>query len=109
MTDDTDTWQTDAETRLEVLASNIETLAAIAGSLADEYDGARRREYEDLADALREEALAAQDVLATGASEEFEETFEMVLHNLIQLKASTSRPVVEELDSRAAGRLGTFE
>lgn len=109
MTDDTDTWQMDARTRLSVLSANLETLAGLATTLADEAEHPRSREFDALATAFREESLVIQDALQSGTTSEQEETFRMALDNLVQLREETSPRVLSALDERAEGSLETFE
>lgn len=109
MTDDTDTWHMDVRTRLSVLSANLETLAALAATLANESGHPRSREFDTLSTALREEALVIQDALQSGTTAEQEETFEMALHNLVELREETPRQVLSALDERAEGSLETFE
>ncbi|SDN18688.1 hypothetical protein SAMN04487949_3592 [Halogranum gelatinilyticum] len=109
MTDDTDTWHTDARTRLSVLSANLETLAALAAELASEAAHPRSREFDALATALREEALVIQDALQSATTAEQEETFEMALRNLVELREETPDRVLSAVDERAEGSLETFE
>lgn len=109
MTDDTDTWNMDVRARLSVLSANLETLAAHATALADESDHPHSREFDVLAESLREEELVIQDALQSGTTAEQEETFRVVLDNVIRLRKSTSSRILSELDERADGTLETFE
>jgi hypothetical protein len=109
VTDDTDTWQMDARTRLRVLSANLETLAGLATTLASESEQPRSREFDALSTALREEALVIQDALQSGTTREQEETFDMALHNLVQIREETAPQVLSALDERADGSLETFE
>jgi hypothetical protein len=109
VTDDTDTWQMDVRTRLSVLSANLETLAGLATTLAEESEHPRSREFDTLATALREEALVIQDALQSGTTREQEETFEMALDNLVQLREETPQQVLSAVDEAAEGSLETFE
>lgn len=109
MTDDTDTWQMDARTRLRVLSANLETLAVLAASLANEAGHPQSREFDALATDFGEEALVIQDVLQSGTPREQEETFHMALDNLVRLREEASAGVLAALDDRAEGALETFE
>lgn len=109
MTDDTDTWHMDVRTRLSVLSANLETLAGLAAELASETSHPRSREFDALATAFREEALVIQDALQSATTTEQEETFEMALHNLVELREETPDRVLSAVDERAEGALETFE
>lgn len=109
MTDDTDTWHMDVRTRLSVLSANLETLAALATTLASESEHPRSRDFDALATTLSEEALVIQDALQSGTTYEQEETFDVALHNLVVLREKTPDPVLAALDERASGALETFE